>query len=137
MSLPNDLRSLLDEDLVARGLAAPSAAGRRVVEYEMWRRQNMLSRRAILVAEETGRGGVVAGRWAIELGLLAVALTLLLAWVAETDPMRKAFYLAYFVMVVLAVAGHGLTLAAVMREWLAARAKLRAFDAEHALDACG
>jgi uncharacterized membrane protein len=137
LSGADELRSLPDEDLVARGLAAASASGRRAVEYEMWRRQSMLSRRAILVADESGKSGVVAGRWAITLALFAVALTLLVGWTVETDPMRKAFYLVYLVLVLLMLAAHGVTLFALMREWLAARAKLRAFDAEHAHDASG
>jgi hypothetical protein len=56
------LTRLPDSGLVERGLAARTEAERRKVEYEMWRRQTMLSRRGILVAGETGRGGEVAGR---------------------------------------------------------------------------
>ncbi len=131
----DNLRQLPDVSLVERGLAARTEEERRRVEYEMWRRQNMLSQRATLVTEDTGRGGEVAGRGALLLALVAVILSLGFALSTDTNSAHRVWYVTLGIIVSLAAIPTYITLWATVRERVSARRQLREFDDEHKFDA--
>jgi hypothetical protein len=75
----DDIRTITDNELVARGLEAKDAHERRVVEYEMWRRSTLLSRRSIYTSRGAANQGWAATLLTLNIAVFAIAMAVTLA----------------------------------------------------------
>jgi hypothetical protein len=127
----SEIAQLSDDELVEAARAASDDRTQRQIQAEMWRRTILEARRADLAALERGRRGETIALWAIELGLLAILLALvLLGSLIDFGGSPDTAVVCGIIITVTAVLGNGVILLVTANERALARARLREFDAE-------